>query len=290
MAQEEDSQEEENFSDNPEENLRMENDFLKMKMMVEAGALFGGSGDLPADLENLFLKNVLKFEKANAEANDRTIYEILGKPKFEEAKKLGDGNLEKEFSRLEKLLKDNYINVGFTRPRSNRFKYDFITTELFQHKTSFVPVTGMSTYFLYEEFHPDHELEIKDLTDTFLADFLERRLDENVHYINNQFLEPGGNVISLENLVKRFQSLYEAVPVFEKTSFSIEKIEFELKESEEQITGMGFSEGVINYNLVFHDGHRKEIKGPFKIYFSRECDCWSICFFYLAGFNLQKEK
>lgn len=280
---------EEKFSDDPEENLRMQNDFLKMKMMAESGAVFGGSSDLPADLENLFLQNVLEFEKANAEENDRTIYEIIGKPKFEDEKTLDDENFKNEFSRLEELLRGNYINVEFTRTRSSRFKYDFITKELFEHKTSFVPIKGMSTYFLYEEFHPDHELEIKDLTNLFLNEFLEHRLDENVHYINNQFLEPDGNIVSLENLIKRFQSLYEAAPNFDNTSFNIEKIEFELKEPGEQITGMAFSEGSINYDLVFCDGQQKGIHGPFKIYFSREWNCWGICFFYLAGFNLQKE-
>ncbi len=286
----EDLHDEEKFSERPEENLRMQNNFLKMKMMAESGAVFGGSTKLPADIENQFLKNVLEFEKANADEKSRSIYEILGKPNFEDEKKLNEEKFKTEFARLERLLKNNNINVEFNRQRDGRFKYNFITKELFEHKTSFVPVKGMSTYFLYEEFHPDHELEIKDLTHLFLNDFIERKLDENIHYINNQFLEPGGNIVSLEELIKRFQSLYEAVPYFENTSFTIEKIDFELKESEGQITGMGFSEGVINYDLIFRDGRRNEIHGPFKIYFSREWDCWSICFFYLAGFNLQRKK
>lgn len=277
---------EEKFSEDPEENLRMQNDFLKMKMMAESGAVFGGSNDLPADIENQFLKNVLEFEKANSDEKSRSINEILGKPDFGDEKNLNEEKFKTEFDKLERLLKNNNIHVEFNRQRDDRFKYKFITKELFEHTTSFVPVKGMSTYFLYEEFHPDHELEINDLTHLFLNDFLERNLDENIHYINNQFLEPGGNIVSLEELIKRFQSLYEAVPRFENTSFSIDKIDFELNESEGKPTGMGFGEGVINYDLIFRDGRRKEIHGPFKIYFSREWDCWSICFFYLAGFNL----
>ena len=35
-----------------EENLQMENQFLKMKMMLEHGAQFGSSKDLPAAIEN----------------------------------------------------------------------------------------------------------------------------------------------------------------------------------------------------------------------------------------------
>lgn len=289
MSQE-DLSNEEKFSDDPEENLRMQNDFLKMKMMAESGAFFGGAGDLPSDIENQFLKNVMEFEKANSVENNKTIYQILGNPEFADEKDLDEKKFKKEFDKLSELLKSMNINVEFNRERNDRFKYNFITKELFEHQTSFMPVKGMSTYFLYEEFHPDHELEIKDLTNRFLNDFLERRLDENTHYINNQFLEPDGNLVSLVELIKRFQGLYEAVPVFENTSFHLEKIDFELKESNGELGGMGFSEGVINYDLMFRDGKRKTINGPFKIYFSREWDCWSICFFYLAGFNLQKGK
>ncbi|MEO8821435.1 MAG: hypothetical protein ABI267_06100 [Ginsengibacter sp.] len=278
----------EKFSNDPEENLRMQNDFLKMKMMAESGAVFGGSGDLPPDIQNQFLKNIFEFEKTNAGAKSRSIYEILGSPDFKDESHLEDEQFKIEFDQLYDLLRNNNINVEFSRQRPDRFKFNFITKELFEHTTSFMPAKGMSTYFHYEEFHPDHELEIKDLTNLFLDDFLERRLDENIHYINNQFLEPDGNIVSLEDLIKRFQSLYEVVPNFENTSFNIEKIDFELKESEGQPSGMGFSEGIINYDLIFRDCMRKEIRGPFKIYFSREWDCWSICFFYLAGFNLQK--
>ena len=66
MSNQNESPEDEKFSDDPEENLRMQNDYLKMKMMAESGAIIGGRGDLPADIENEFLKNILEFEKLNS--------------------------------------------------------------------------------------------------------------------------------------------------------------------------------------------------------------------------------
>lgn len=56
MNEENNFPEEEKFSYDPEENLCMQNDFLKMKMMAESGAWFGGEGGLPPDIENQFLK------------------------------------------------------------------------------------------------------------------------------------------------------------------------------------------------------------------------------------------
>jgi hypothetical protein len=119
--------EEEKFSDDPEENLRMQNDFLKMKMMAESGAFFGGEGGLPADIENQFLKNVMEFEKANTNSRSTIIFDILGKPNFEDEKNLDEEKFGIQFSKLQKLLKKYSMNVEFERERDNRFKYNFIT-------------------------------------------------------------------------------------------------------------------------------------------------------------------
>lgn len=79
MNQEPELPEDEKFSDDPEENLRLENDFLKMKMMAESGGFFGGNKDLdlPPEIENQFLKNVIEFEKAYAKAKSQKIVDLL---------------------------------------------------------------------------------------------------------------------------------------------------------------------------------------------------------------------
>src|ERR1700730_2318592 len=94
--------EEEKFSDDPEENLRMQNDFLKMKLMAQSGAFFGGEGGLSADIENLFLKNIMEFEKANTNLKTDSIFDILGKPNFEDEKNLSEEKFRIQFSKLQK--------------------------------------------------------------------------------------------------------------------------------------------------------------------------------------------
>jgi hypothetical protein len=290
MSAENDLPEEENFSDDPEENLRMQNDFLKMKMMAESGAIFGGDVELPPEIQNQFLRNILEFERANADSKPMRIFEILGKPFFEEEKNLDEIIFETEFKRLLELLNDYSINIQFTKERDDRFKYNFITSELFDHETTFLPVKGMITYFSYEEFHPDHEQEITDITNHFLNDFFERKLSTETDYINRELIEPDGTILSREELINRFYSLYEAAIEFENPSFSLDNVDFELKESHQQPFGMGFSEGDINYQMIFGDGSRKKISGPFKIYLTREFDSWGICFFYLTGYNLHQNQ
>ena len=122
MSKENNLPEEEKFSDDPEENFRMQNDFLKMKMMAESGAWFGGEGGLPPEIENQFLKNVMEFEKVNANAKSRTIYDLLDKPEFEDEKNLDDEKFEAALARRKSLLEDHGMEVGFRRERDDRFK------------------------------------------------------------------------------------------------------------------------------------------------------------------------
>lgn len=280
---------EEEFSEDPEENLRMQNDFLKLKMMAQSGAIFGGDGALPPEIENEFLKNILEFESMNAIPNSQTIRNILGNPVFEIQENHDDQKLEEEFERLNHLLAKHYINVDFIAPQTNRFKYDFITKELFNHETFFVPVNGMITNFLFEEFHPDYESDIKEITHKFLNDFLERKLDNDSNYLSAEIIEPDGKIVTNEEMIKRFHVLYEATDEIANFSFQIDNVSFELKEEVEGASGMGFSEGGICYDLVFKNGEIRKIDGPFKIYFGREWGCWSVYFFYLAGFNFHKQ-
>ncbi|MEO6818533.1 MAG: hypothetical protein ABI204_02310 [Ginsengibacter sp.] len=293
MSDQNELPDEEKFSDDPEENLRMQNDFLKMKMMIESGANFGGSGEgeLPPEIENEWLKNIMEFEKANQDAKPLKINDLLGMPVFEDDEKLTGEDFENEFSRLEKLLGEHGIIVEFSKERSDRFKYQFITRELFDHETTFIPVKGMTTYFHYEEFHPDHELDIRNCTERFFQDYFDKKLDEDTFYISDHFIEPDGNMLSKEELMKRFHAAFDVFISMENTSFTIDNINFELNEAtEDGQQGMGFSEGVIKYEIIFPKGEKKKIDGPFKIYFSLQWDCWTICFFYLPGFNYHPSK
>lgn len=213
----------------------------------------------------------------------------MGNPTFEKEEKLDDKVFKQAYKKLTALLKKHFIQVDFSSERADRFKYNFITTDLFEHDTPFLAVKGMITHFLYEEFYPDHEMDIRETTQRFLTDFLERNLDAETYYIENEIAEPDGNIIPKEDYMKRFEMMYEATNSFENYSFKIEEIDFELhEEEEEEKTSMGFGEGHIKYDIVFQNGERKLIDGPFKIYFTRTWDVWGIFFFYLAGFNMHK--
>lgn len=283
---------EEKFSENSEENIRIENEFLQMKLSAETGAIFGGNAnELPPEIMNEWLKNVAAFEKNYAEGKEQTVGEILGNPEFKDESLIDEEEFGNEYERLMEVLSDHGIDVGFSRDRDDRFKYRFITGELFDHSTTLAPVPGMVTCFSYEEFHPDHELEIEGKTKEFLNAFFERNISEvGSHLLAEEHILPEGRAIPREDLYKMFDAMYEAIPEFGNCSFQIEKIDFELKDDGGEVSGLGFSEGTVCYDLIFKDGKRRRVDGPFKIYFGMQWDWWTIYFFYLSGFNLHPKK
>lgn len=285
-------QEDEKFSDDPKENMDMENQFLKMKLMAETGARFyEGESGLPPEIMNQWLKNIAQFEEEYANAKQKALREILGFPDFRPSSELNENEFGETFDNLQQTLKKSGVEVSFLRERDDRFKYDFITGELLDHETTLFP--GMVTTFIYEEFYPDHELDIRNRTKEFFNAFFERRLGvSDSPYFDDDFIFPDGRIVTSNEMMQRFQSMYDAVPEFENTFYSIEKIDFELKKNPESgdETGMGYSEGTVAYELIFSNGDRKPIEGPFKIYFHMRHGWWDIFFFYLSGFNLHKKK
>src|SRR5438046_2031878 len=99
----------ENMSE--EEKLKMENDFLKMKMMLERGAEFEKTeeGDeLPADIENQFLRNIMEFEKQFDQHKIITVFDKIGNPtQFKPVNEIPDDAIEEAWTELYNYMHDH---------------------------------------------------------------------------------------------------------------------------------------------------------------------------------------
>jgi hypothetical protein len=274
------------FSNDPKENLRMENEILRIKVKAELGGDFESDEDLPPELENEFLKNILAFEHRYAKIKMVKIADLLGNPPIKKAAKMDDATIASECEALEALLAAKNIVVEFTRPRDARFRYRFITEELFEHETDDMLVEGITKYFNYEEFHPDHEEEIKESTIKFLADWFVRKTDAAKWYLDDQFIQPDGQRFTKEAMIASFKKVFASYIAFEDCGYAMEEVHFDLQHKpEEAHEGMGFAEGMVKYTAVLETGEKKLVEGPFKFYFSRSYNRWRIFFFYLTGFN-----
>ena len=86
------------FSSDPEENLRIENELLEIRMAAERGAVFGDNAeDLSPEIEAQFLKNVQQFEHSYDNAMLITVYERVGTPSYKKLEELKAEELTVKF-------------------------------------------------------------------------------------------------------------------------------------------------------------------------------------------------
>ncbi|MFO7658257.1 MAG: hypothetical protein R6W78_14445 [Bacteroidales bacterium] len=162
--------------DDNNEKLRKEREELRMKLLKK-GAVFSNeelNGNLPPDVENEFYKNIFAFEDAYKNAKLTTVFNFIGRPTFKKADELTDRQVSLMLDNITELLNRNGIFLDTICEVDNRTLYKFITEELLSYEIEDVRVEGMSTNFIYEEFHPNHEYDIRNHCSDFITGLLQK--------------------------------------------------------------------------------------------------------------------
>jgi hypothetical protein len=279
------NQHEEKFSEDPDENLHIENQILKLKLQAESGANFfmNDEHELPPEVENDFLKQVQMFEEAWQNVKQVKVYELIGSPEYKNEASLTDTEVESELENLHELLHSHNMSLNVIGEYEPRVIYKFITEELFIHETDDLNLPGWSTNFIYEEFHPNHSLDIRNRANEFVESWLERRFCEYSWELGDEFVLSDGRTLSKEILLLKFNRLFELFAEFKNSEHEILDVSF--KWDDQQQNGIGHAEGFINYEAVLENGEIVSIGGPFKLYMSNEHGWWRIFYFDFPGFN-----
>lgn len=280
---EENNTNEENFSDDPIENLRMENELMKLRLQAQFGATMGTEQNLPPEIENEFLKNVIAFEQNHGEYTPVKVIDYLGKPDFPKLSSLDTESLKREYDRLIELMDKKLLAVDFIRPRDDRFKYEFITEELFDHEMDSNALPGMTTNFIYEEFHPDHEMDINNRAEDFLRNWFRKEFNEYSFELNSEFILADGRRLSREDVIVKIQHLFDCFSSFTNCKVAMHEVKFEW--NDETQMGLGHAEGAVKYDAVLPSGETMSMEGPFKLYLSNDDRWWSIFYFVFPGFE-----
>ena len=169
-----------NKNNKTNEELRFENEVRKAKLTLEKGAKFySGEGalDIPPDIESNWLDDMEKFEDAMENGDEIQIYEYIGRPLFIKESELSDDEIPKKLEEMEEILLQHGLMCDKICEVDNRVFYKFLTEELFLKETLNIKIPGMITHFIYEEFYPNPELDIKDLCENFTRHFCDEDLD-----------------------------------------------------------------------------------------------------------------
>ncbi len=171
----------EQFSEDPEEQMRIENELLRIKLQAQFGNGFTmeTNGELPPEIEHQFLKHVMQFEENLQKAEYTTLGEKLNLKDLPSSDNMTEEQVTAELERIENVMAENSIYLDrIYGPYPDKTIYDFITKELLlqqidsnQQLMDFIP---SGEIFLDSSGADENESEAEDE-----SDFDEYEEDEN---------------------------------------------------------------------------------------------------------------
>ena len=210
---------------NEEEKLKAENEFLKMKLMLEKGASFGSmetESELPPQIENQFLNYIAEFEKQSENHRSIRLFDKIEKPAhFKPVAEIQDEEMDAAWKELSGYLNKYQISLDVCSPNiSTRELYRFTTEELFKHEMDDMNIPGMMHGFIYDEFHPDPVYDnTKIATEDCINYILEKRPIEWTHHFRNENLRLNQHfpltIDQFKNIVNQFKLAYDELEINE---------------------------------------------------------------------------
>ncbi|MBI1183210.1 hypothetical protein GC194_02980 [bacterium] len=213
-----------------EEDLYMENEIMKMEIEQRLGGSFAtlDNEDINPELENLFLKHIKAFEERRSDASKTTPHALIKNVKFPESDTLTEYMLGKQYRRLVDKLEKVNIVVNFLGEYSVKTQYDFIRNELLPLEIDHFDMPGMIHGFIYEEFHPNHELDLENLSKRLLTFIIEREMSaDSLADFTADHVDYNGEIMTLTEFMEQIKLLEYTNHFVETTHFRIEKIEFD---------------------------------------------------------------
>lgn len=279
-------EQEDKFSEDPQENLRIENELMKIKLKAQYGDAFqmDSSEALPPDVENQFLRNILAFEESYNKGDFVTVYDRIGKPDYKSVEEQEATELKESVQQLLELLNQHQINLDFSYgPYDDATVYRFITEELFSQEVEKDPVDGMIMGYIYEEFHPNHKASIEHRTHQFLKEWFTRSFADNEFILSQDIITADGIQMQRNKLLDKLRFFFDAFKNFADDAYTIDNTSFELQPEVER--GMAFAEGMLKYDAEIDNSEVIHFEGPYKLYLQMEYNEWSVFYFAMPGFK-----
>lgn len=213
-----------------EDEIKAENNLLKLKLELEHDMQMMDTSGLDPEIENKFLSNIYNFEKLHKEAKQITIYDFLGRPAFKYYNELNKKEISTELDRLVKVMYENQICLDFCCDYEDETIYKFITEELFLEKTDDVRTEGMFLHFIYEEYHPNHDYDLRRYATEFIEKIISGKwnpeLDESQLYSTVYFQGKSFDKKTISKFILTWQACFHPVKSGE---LSIEHVDFDLE-------------------------------------------------------------
>jgi len=269
----------------PSFSLPVENEILILKLKAEFGAECSViDPGIPPAIINEFLKSVYRFERdIVSHAKPVSIYQKIGKPGFPKAEELSDKALDLALKKAKRLLARHGIQLDARRDYPNRDIYTFITEELFLVEIADIDLPHYTNHFCYEDFHPDHALDIRDRSVEFMDNWARQMINACDSGLADSFIHPDARKFSKERVLEKAQSVFASYRSFENYFYAIKNIVTDMNDADG--SGMGYAEGLVKYDATMVSGETKHFGGSFALYFLNNGEGWKIFYFIIPGFS-----
>lgn len=262
----------------PEEQIKAENALLKIKLELEHGMDQAETSSLSAEAENGWLNNIYNFEQQYGNAKRIKVYDAIGRPPFKKSTELSADEVSDALKGILSVMKNNALDLDFCCPYDDALIYTFITEELFEHEIDDMSVAGMITHFSYEEFHPNHDYDLRRYSNEFLENLLTRKwnpefdcssLSQKVSYKEKEYNNEEIGVIILS---------FQEERTFQLDNFEIEQVSFDVEKGEGKVRA--------HVAYIAYAGRESQLhQGDAVVNFKYDFGYWVIQGFQLPGFG-----
>jgi hypothetical protein len=198
------------FDETNDKIQRALNDAKKKEIEEKFDASFVKTdNDLPPEIESQWLNYIEEFEIQFENAKRISVRTFVGNPSFPLLTEIPEAHLHQELENILDYLSNHNVNVDFICDVEDAEAYRFITEELMDHETDDIHIEGMSTNFIYEEFHPNLELDAKQFAEQFLWQLFERELTFALNdFAEDEMHDSAGKRTVKEEMRRRIEQFY----------------------------------------------------------------------------------
>jgi hypothetical protein len=191
---------------------------------------FINDSNISPELEDEWVNHIEQFEQQFEKKDTISVWEYLGKPAFIKADEIAPEKIADALNRLLEFMSENQIELDTLCPVDDKVLYQFITDELFFCEIDNIRIKDMNTCFIYEEFHPNAEYDIRSAYEYFFKCIMSKMKNiggEGYDLLNidtDNYKNSEGIVLDKNEVIKKINTLLDSFDYFEFITNEIKDI------------------------------------------------------------------
>lgn len=257
-----------------DERLLAEIELLRLKLQAEFG-MKGFDIELEPQVEHQLLQNLYNLEKQLAEKETCSLRELLGSPQYPASSELSVLDLKQSLAEMKECMHKKGVELIQLHEYSDTLMYDFIRNELFEVQVPKVQVERLSMNFIYEEFHPNHDFDLRKIATEFIQHlFARKEFTMEMKWLFAQAMKYHQKEFSREAYLEMLELYQQSNEWFKLEQWEITNVFIQLEKN------FAHLDAYIEYQSAL-----SKYEGLCRFNFTLEDDYWQVHELILPGFS-----